>query len=69
MGLIYKLDIEKNDVKIVMTYTTPFCPWGPQLNEEVESALKAAGAKSVEIEITFEPPYQMPPEIRALLGI
>lgn len=69
MGLIYKLDIEKADVKIVMTYTTPFCPWGPQLNDEITAALTAAGAHSVAIEITFEPPYQMPEEIRALLGV
>lgn len=69
MGLIYKLDIKKNYVKIVMTYTTPFCPWGPQLNDEITATLKNAGASDVQIEVTFDPPYKMPDELRTLLGI
>src|SRR3989338_1326892 len=70
MGLIYNIEIEKNTVKILMTYTTPFCPWGPQLNDEVTNVLKdQLGVKKVDIEITFDPPYQMPDELRAMLGI
>ncbi len=70
MGLIYNLEIEKNTVKILMTYTTPFCPWGPQLNEEITNALKdQLGIKKVDIEITFDPPYKMPEELRTMLGI
>ncbi len=61
---------EQSEVKIVMTYTTPFCPWGPQLNDEVITALKdSLGVKKVEVEITFDPPYKMPDELRATLGI
>lgn len=69
MGLIYKLNVEKDAVKILMTYTTPFCPWGEQLNEEITAALKTAGAKKVDIEITFDPPYKIPDDMRAMLGI
>lgn len=77
MGLIYNIEIkekriknkEGNEVKILMTYTTPFCPWGPQLNEDIEKTLKAAGAKKVDIEITFDPPYKMPEELRTILGV
>lgn len=73
MGLIYNIEITNESrvlgIKITMTYTTPFCPWGPQLNEEIETALKKAGAKKVEIEITFDPPYKMPEELRTMLGI
>lgn len=69
MGLIYNLEVTDNNVTILMTYTTPFCPWGPQLNEEIETTLKNAGAKKVEIEVTFDPPYKMPDELRAMLGI
>lgn len=69
MGLIYKLEIAKNDVKILMTYTTPFCPWGPELNEQITAAVKSAGADKVDIEITFDPPYKIPPHLRALIGI
>ena len=69
MGLIYKLNISKNDVNIVMTYTTPFCPWGPQLNDEITEAIKAAGATRVVLTVTFDPPYKMPDALRATLGL
>ncbi len=69
MGLIYNLEVSGNNVKILMTYTTPFCPWGPQLNEEIEQAIKQVGAKKIDIEVTFDPPYKMPEELRVMLGI
>ena len=70
MGLIYKLEIIDSTVKILMTYTTPFCPWGPQMNDEIKTTLKnSLGAKEVDIELTFDPPYKMPDELRAILGI
>lgn len=69
MGLIYNIAIENDAVKILMTYTTPFCPWGPQLNEEVKTAVAGAGAKKIDVDITFDPPYRMPDDLRAMLGI
>jgi metal-sulfur cluster biosynthetic enzyme len=69
MGLIYNIDIQENTVKILMTYTTPFCPWGPDLQEQIKSALEDAGAKKIIIEVTFDPPYKMPDELRLMLGI
>lgn len=78
MGLIYDVEIkikrvkskEETSVKITMTYTTPFCPWGPQLNDEVITTLKDAfGVKNVTVEITFDPPYKMPDDLRATLGL
>lgn len=78
MGLVYNIEIkeegaknkEQSEVKIRMTYTTPFCPWGPQLNEEVTTTLKESlGIKKVDIEITFDPPYTMPEDLRAMMGI
>ncbi len=70
MGLIYNLEVDTNDsVKILMTYTTPFCPWGPELNQSIIDGLKAAGAKKTEIEVTFDPPYKMPADLRSMMGI
>ena len=69
MGLIYELDVESERVTIRMTYTTPFCPWGPDMQEAIKSALRDAGAREVHINLTFDPPYTMPPELRATLGI
>ncbi|MBI5729041.1 MAG: metal-sulfur cluster assembly factor [Candidatus Magasanikbacteria bacterium] len=70
MGLIYNIEIKDKGVDILMTYTTPFCPWGPQLNDELTTALKEQlGIKNVNLTITFDPPYTMPPEMRAMFGI
>jgi metal-sulfur cluster biosynthetic enzyme len=70
MGLIYDLKVEKDSIKILMTYTTPFCPWGPQLNQEIiETINNKLGVKKVDIDLTFDPPYQMPADLRASLGI
>lgn len=72
MGLIYNIDVDakKKAVKILMTYTTPFCPWGPQLNDEITTALKDnLGVKKVDLEVTFDPPYKMPEDLRATLGL
>lgn len=70
MGLIYNIEIKNKDIKILLTYTTPFCPWGPQLNDEISTALKDhLGAGKVDIEVTFDPPYKMPDDLRATLGI
>ncbi len=69
MGLIYNLDIEGENIKILMTYTTPFCPWGPELNQSITQKLTEIGAATVAIEVTFDPPYKMPDDLRALLGV
>lgn len=69
MGLIYDILITDDGVKIIMTYTSPFCPWGPQLQEEIKAALEKAGVKKIELELVFDPPYQMPEELRTTLGI
>ena len=69
MGLIYNLEIKDDVVNILMTYTTPFCPWGPELNQAITDGLKAVGAKEVKIEVTFDPPYKMPEGLRAMMGV
>jgi metal-sulfur cluster biosynthetic enzyme len=69
MGLIYNLEIKDDIINILMTYTTPFCPWGPDLQENIKSVLQDLGAKTVNIEVTFDPPYKMPEALRATLGI
>ena len=69
MGLIYNIEVVGKDVNILMTYTTPFCPWGPQLNDSITTGLKDIGAKKVTITVTFDPPYNMPEDLRAMLGV
>ncbi|MBI3051645.1 metal-sulfur cluster assembly factor [Candidatus Woesearchaeota archaeon] len=70
LGLIYDLRLEAATVNVKMTLTTPFCPYGPQLLEEVEGKLmQAEGVKKVNIDLVFDPPWQPSEELRAMLGI
>lgn len=71
LGLIYDYKItEGNKVYVKMTFTTPACPYGPMLVEELKSKLRALeGVKDVEIEITFDPLWQPSDELKAMLGI
>lgn len=57
LGLIYKLDVNPEGVvKIKMTLTSPGCPVGPWLTDEITSAcMSVSGVKKVEIEIVFDP--------------
>ena len=59
LGLIYDVRInKKNEVKIIMTLTSPSCPVAESLPEEVKQEVeKINGVKSAEVEITFEPPW------------
>lgn len=59
LGLIYDVMInEDNDVKILMTLTSPNCPVAETLPVDVEEKVKSIDeVKSAEVEITFDPPW------------
>lgn len=58
LGLIYKIEIDKNNVKILMTLTSPNCPVAENLPAEVNEKVRTVeGIKDVEVELTFEPPW------------
>ncbi|GEQ84700.1 SUF system Fe-S cluster assembly protein [Patiriisocius marinistellae] len=59
LGLIYDVFVnENNDVKILMTLTTPNCPVAETLPVEVEDKVKSLKmVNDAEVEITFDPPW------------
>jgi len=59
LGLIYDIMVnEDNDVKVLMTLTTPNCPVAETLPIEVEEKIKTIKEVSnAEVEITFDPPW------------
>ena len=61
IGLIYKIQIDDDFlVHIVMTLTTPNCPVAESLPEEVKVKVRnIKGVKDVDLELTFEPPWDM----------
>ncbi len=71
LGLIYSVEIsEENAVAIEMTFTSPMCPAGPQLVEEVKTKVGAVeGVSSVDVKIVFSPPWQPSEDVKATLGL
>ncbi|MFQ5334487.1 MAG: SUF system Fe-S cluster assembly protein [Flavobacteriales bacterium] len=59
LGLIYNIDIaDDSKVKITMTLTTPNCPVAESLPVDIELKIGSLkDVKSVEINLTFEPPW------------
>lgn len=74
LGLIYDVMVNTdNEVKILMTLTSPNCPVAESLPREVEEkVMKIDGVKSAEVEITFDPPWSkdlMSEEAKLELGM
>ena len=61
IGLIYEINIHDDfSVHIVMTLTSPNCPVAESLPAEVKEKIRGVeGVKDVELELTFEPPWDM----------
>ena len=62
LGLIYGVDVqpqpEGDDVKLTMTFTSPFCPYGPQLKAAVQKTIATLpGVKQAIVSIVFTPPW------------
>lgn len=73
LGLVYGIDLsDEQAVVVTMTLTTPHCPLGPQIIENVQQELTAIGASQVDVKIVWTPawtPDAMTPELKKLLGI
>ena len=75
LGLVYEVNLnEPKDVQIVMTLTTPFCPVGPSLKQQIINLVKkeVEGAEKVDVQFTFNPPWDkemMSEEAKDELGI
>lgn len=58
MGLIYGVDIAEQKVDVIMTLTSPACPAGPHILQQVESKLKEMeGIEEVDIKVVWTPPW------------
>lgn len=57
LGLIYEVEEKSaNEVYIKLTLTSPACPLGPQIVDEIKQKLANMGL-TANIEITFNPPW------------
>jgi metal-sulfur cluster biosynthetic enzyme len=58
LGLVYDVEIEDSDVYITFTLTTPACPIGPQVTEQMrEFVSDLDGVAGVHPKMIFDPPW------------
>ena len=74
LGLVYEVDVQDGNVKVVYTLTTPACPLGPVIDGQMQEMLRdLPGVKDVVSELTFNPPWDprtmASDEVRMQLGI
>jgi len=72
LGLVYSVDVEEDEARVIMTLTAPNCPAADMILADVEyMSKKVEGIESCKVEITFEPPWEksmMSEEARLELG-
>ncbi|MDP2665919.1 MAG: metal-sulfur cluster assembly factor [Candidatus Diapherotrites archaeon] len=70
LELIYDVKIHDGHVDITMTLTSIACPYGPMLVEMVrQSVSKVEGVKQVNVQVSFEPPWQPSEDLKAMMGL
>ena len=58
LGLIYDVAIEDGDVFVTFTLTSPGCPIGPQVSEQIDEFVgELDGVTGVHSKMTFSPPW------------
>jgi len=72
LGLIYDVEIEDDQVYVTFTLTSPGCPIGPQVAEQMEEFVgELDGVGAVYPKMTFSPPWSpemMSEEAKFALG-
>jgi metal-sulfur cluster biosynthetic enzyme len=72
LGLIYAVEVEGGDVFVTFTLTSPGCPIGPQVSEQIEEFVSELdGVGNVFPKMTFTPawtPDLMSEEAKFALG-
>jgi metal-sulfur cluster biosynthetic enzyme len=58
LGLIYGIEVNGGDVHVTFSLTSPGCPIGPQVSEQIEEFVSELdGVQSVESSMVFTPPW------------
>ena len=58
LGLVYGVEIDGGPVTVTFTLTTPACPIGPQVSEQIEEFVgELPGVEEVVPTMVFNPPW------------
>jgi|TARA_Y100000031_G_C7955072_1_gene263321 metal-sulfur cluster biosynthetic enzyme len=72
LGLVYDIKIDKKVVNVDMTLTSPMCPVGPFIIDEVRKSITELGAEIVNVNLVWEPAWNvenLSDEIKIQLGM
>ena len=58
LGLIYTIEVDGPKVDVTFTLTSPGCPIGPQVSEQIDEFVSEVdGVTGVHSKMTFSPPW------------
>lgn len=58
LGLVYDVEVEDSKVDITFTLTSPGCPIGPQVSDQMKEFVgELEGVEAVEPHMVFSPPW------------
>ncbi|MEA2428414.1 MAG: hypothetical protein QOF37_2042 [Thermoleophilaceae bacterium] len=58
LGLVYEVEVDDSDVHVTFTLTSPGCPIGPQVSEQMKEFVgELDGVDDVHPHMTFNPPW------------
>jgi metal-sulfur cluster biosynthetic enzyme len=72
LGLLYDVEVEDSNVKVIHSLTSMGCPAGPMIQEGIHDAVAALpGVENVDVELTWDPPWtpeKMSDDAKFILG-
>ena len=73
LGLVYEIMVDGADVQVDMTLTSPGCPAGPQIMNDVERVVKSMpGVGNLTVNLVWQPfwsPDRIEPRVRNYMGL
>jgi len=58
LGLVYEIEVEEKEVYVTFTLTSPGCPIGPQVSEQMKEYVgELDGVAKVHPKMVFTPPW------------
>jgi metal-sulfur cluster biosynthetic enzyme len=72
LGLMYDVEVEDGNVKVIHTLTSMGCPVGPMIQQQIDDVVRALpGVSEVDVELTWDPPWspdKMSEDAKFILG-
>jgi metal-sulfur cluster biosynthetic enzyme len=56
-------------IKVLMTLTSPMCPFADTLIQDVEDAVNLLGKGEAQVDLSFDPPWECPEDLKLELGL